>query len=390
MNALTQIDTQTYSPIYAPNGSDLEVVLFVGNEGINKAGVRTLEGILLASELADYFRIEENSDKIPSHLKRQRDLERNRKNKLLKYFDEREDTVLPALTIFLSHLVNEEVITVGNRTMIKAVIPRLADRHIADGQNRHELYKELIPNNAELGNQTVSVKFLVSDSATLDPATTVIKQLFNDYHYNQSKPNASQNLFFDSSQPYSHLLRRFLDVEVQGKTLWELISVNGKLAEGNIFILKQLLDFFNIVSASTERKTNTLLKKQPEMAEQLYQMLVPAVTGVLSAMPLEIIDTKAPNMHTKAIYFYGCAWVARSIIEQAMSDNTAPDWSALDKLKSLPLLDMTDSWWINAGVVRKVQVEGKNEIKYVMNKGSEKIMGRKLARVCGVYPCDDI
>ena len=99
-------------------------------------------------------------------------------------------------------------------------------------------------------------------------------------------PTTSQNLYFDSSKPYSRLLRRFLDLKVNESTLWDLISVSGKLADNNLFILKQLQDFLNIASASTAVKTNALLTKNPEMADQLFNMLKPALTGVLSAMHL--------------------------------------------------------------------------------------------------------
>ncbi|NOH36515.1 hypothetical protein, partial [Vibrio chagasii] len=85
MNAKTDL-TVPYTPNHALNGKDLEVVFFIGEEGINKYGFRTLEGILLTKELAEHFKNEESSDKIPSHLKRQRDLEKSRSEPLKEYF----------------------------------------------------------------------------------------------------------------------------------------------------------------------------------------------------------------------------------------------------------------------------------------------------------------
>ncbi|MEZ9576225.1 DNA sulfur modification protein DndB [Vibrio sp. 10N.261.55.C5] len=389
MNAKTDFKVP-YTPNHALNGKDLEVVFFVGEEGINKYGFRTLEGILLTKELADHFKNEEGSDKIPAHLKRQRDLEKSRSEPLQDYFRTRDNTVLPGLAICLSHLKDEEEIIVGNRKMIKAVIPADCDRHIADGQNRNELFQVLLTEMPELATQTLSVKFLVSDTDTLEPVTEQIKQLFSDYHYNQRKPTTSQNLYFDSSKPYSRLLRRFLDLEVNQFTLWDLISVSGKLTNGQLFILKQLQDFLNIASASTAAKINALLTKNPEMADQLFNMLKPALTSVLNAMPIGESDPENDPMYSKAIYFYGCAWVCRSIIEEGMSNGTAPDWTALERLKTLPLLNMKDSWWTQADVVQKLQLDNAKEPKYRMQKGSEKLMGRRLCKVCGIYPCDEI
>ncbi|CAK2343900.1 DGQHR domain-containing protein [Vibrio crassostreae] len=388
MNAKTDFKVP-YIPNHALNGKDLEVVFFVGEEGINKYGFRTLEGILLTKELADHFQNEDGSDKIPSHLKRQRDLEKSRSKPLKDYFRTRKNTVLPGLSICLSHLKDEEEIIVGNRKMIKAVIPADCDRHIADGQNRTELFQSLLTEMPELATQTLSVKFLVSDTDTLEPVTEQIKQLFSDFHH-QRKPTTSQNLYFDSSKPYSRLLRRFLDLKVNESTLWDLISVSGKLADNNLFILKQLQDFLNIASASTAVKTNALLTQTPEMADQLFNMLKPALTGVLNTMPIGETDAKNDPMYSKAIYFYGCAWVCRSIIEEGMSNGTAPDWTALERLKALPLLNMTESWWTQASVVQKIQLDNGKAPKYIMQKGSEKLMGRRLCKVCGIYPCDEI
>lgn len=389
MNAKTDFKVP-YTPNHALNGKDLEVVFFVGEEGINKYGFRTLEGILLTKELADHFQNEDGSDKIPSHLKRQRDLEKSRSKPLKDYFRTRKNTVLPGLSICLSHLKGEEEIIVGNRKMIKAVIPADCDRHIADGQNRTELFQSLLTEMPELATQTVGVKFLVSDTDTLEPVTEQIKQLFSDFHFHQRKPTTSQNLYFDSSKPYSRLLRRFLDLKVNESTLWDLISVSGKLADNNLFILKQLQDFLNIASASTAVKTNALLTQSPEMADQLFNMLKPALTGVLNTMPIGETDAKNDPMYSKAIYFYGCAWVCRSIIEEGMSNGTAPDWTALERLKALPLLNMTEGWWTKAGVVQKIQLDNGKAPKYMMQKGSEKLMGRRLCKVCGIYPCDEI
>ncbi|MHA7590185.1 hypothetical protein ACX15B_27830 (plasmid) [Vibrio harveyi] len=166
--------------------------------------------------------------------------------------------------------------------------------------------------------------------------------------------------------------------------------MSGKLADNNLFILKQLQDFLNIASASTAVKTNALLTQSPEMADQLFNMLKPALTGVLNTMPIGETDAKNDPMYSKAIYFYGCAWVCRSIIEEGMSNGTAPDWTALERLKALPLLNMTEGWWNKAGVVQKIQLDNGKAPKYMMQKGSEKLMGRRLCKVCGIYPCDEI
>ena len=194
MNAKTDFKVP-YTPNHALNDKDLEVVFFVGEEGINKYGFRTLEGILLTKELADHFQNEAGSDKIPSHLKRQRDLEKSRSKPLKDYFRTRKNTVLPGLSICLSHLKDEEEIIVGNRKMIKAVIPADCDRHIADGQNRTELFQSLLTEMPELATQTVGVKFLISDTDTLEPVTEQIKQLFSDLLSSKKANNEPEFVF---------------------------------------------------------------------------------------------------------------------------------------------------------------------------------------------------
>lgn len=381
----------TYTPIYSPTNRDLALTLFVGNEGIMTKGVRVFEGVCTAGELVEHFTIEGSSDVIPSHLKRQRDLEKNRAKGLKTYFDERTDTILPGLTAVVSHLENEQEVQVGTKQLITAVLPAEADRLMCDGQNRLTLYINALQERPELADQTVNLKFVVSDTNTLEPVTEVIRQIFTDYHVKLKKPTPSQNLFFDSAEPYSLLLRRFLSLPIADKTLLDFVSVSGKMKPNHFMQYKQLENFLHVTMSSTNAKTNATLKKQPEQADAYFDVVSPYLTVFFNLFPLdqlEYIDRESA-MFTKAIFWQGVAWVIRSVMEDAITNNTIVDWSLLNKLTDLPLGDMTDSFWLKAKVV--IESEGTNGTKkFNMLKGSEKAMGRALCQYLRVFYSSDL
>ena len=380
-----------YKTITSPSNKDLELVLFVGKEGIQCKGVRVFEGIVKAGELVEQFTIEAGSHVIPEHQKRQRDLEASRAKSLNTYFASREDTVLPGLTIFVSGLSQEKEITVGNRKMSIVRISSDADRFICDGQNRIEMYRNNIEARPELADQTLNVKFIVSDTDTLESASELIRQTFCDYHRKLSKPTPSQNLYFDSSEPYSVLLKRFRELPVHGETLQSYVAVSGRIKKPHLMSYKQLEAFINVATASTASNTNALLKAEPEQGDVLFDMCAPIVTRFFTLLPLPSLPdlNKADMMFTKSIFWQGVAWLVRSMMEEAIDEGEMVDWDELGQLTSLPLADMTDDFWVKSKVVLKDEDNNGNPI-FKMLKGSEKAMGRALCKHMRVYYCEQL
>lgn len=380
-----------YSAIPSPSNTDLDLVLFVGNEGITTQGVRVFEGVVTARELVDNFSIEASSLVIPEHQKCQRDLEKARAKQLYSYFEMRDDTVLPSLTIFVSEVINEEFIRVGHRDMITLTVPALSDRLVADGQNRLTLYKSLLELRPELETQTLNVKFIVSDTPTLEPVKTVIRQLFSDFHFKLKKPTASQNLYFDSAEPYSVLMRRFLDIALHGQQLMDFVSVTGKIKNTQLMQLKQLQDFLNTATASTAAKTNAALKANPEQMDDFFALCQPFLTQFFTLLPLHQLSKldKESMMFSKAIFWQGVAWLIRSLMEDAITQGCPVDWSKLNGLADLPLFDMTHEYWVNAKVVL-IDEDEQGNISHKMLKGSEKALGRALCRQLRVFYCEQL
>ncbi|MEI8659316.1 DGQHR domain-containing protein [Vibrio sp. Hal054] len=398
---------ENYQPIHAPNEKSLPLTLFVGNEGIVKTGARVFEGVLTGRELAEYFDIEKPSSLYPDYMKRQRDLEKTRATKLIKYFEDREDTILPSLIIFVSHLTHEEEIMVGNRKMVVAELPHDADRLIGDGQNRRNLYAHIINQQPWRAEETVNVKFVCVDDVSLEAHGTLAKQTFSDLHFNLAKPTTSLNLYFDSSQPYRKMLDRFLNIETHGTTVRSFISTTGKAKPESILMLNQLLDFIGTALGKTAATINKLLKKQPDLEHELFERYGPVVESFFNLCPMEHIAkvNKDDAMFTKFIFAKAVAWVAKSIVEQAVDEalmdaedqgiefnakNVLIDFSKIEALNKLPLYDMTDKVWLDAGAVTKVVDDEKGTVKFKMVRGSEKILARTLCRRIRVQPSKDI
>lgn len=77
-------------------------------------------------------------------------------------------------------------------------------------------------------------------------ASTVMKQLFADYHKNLIKPNKSISKLFDSSTPFARLQSELLSAPFgnSGKMLGDRIELLGKIKRGNLWTFDQ---FTNMV-----------------------------------------------------------------------------------------------------------------------------------------------
>lgn len=380
-----------YQRIIAPNNKNLDLVLNIGKEGIMSKGVRVFEGMLTGWQLANYFSIESSSEFYPEELKRQRDLEKTRSSKLVEYFENRDDTVLPSITIFISKITNEEEVVILGNKLLTATIPADADRLIADGQNRWNLYNSL--EDAELLSQTIGVKFICVDADSLQEKTTVIRQLFSDYHSNLIKPKKALNLYYNSNDPYCQLLRKFLDIKADDVPLCEFVSTTGKLKGKQFMLYNQLSDLVCLFAKTTPASLNKELKTKPEN-EALYASSIGTVMETFfNILPMtEAKDTeKVPNyMFTKSIFLKACMYVARSLLEESIEDGEPADWARMLKIAELPLLDMSDKFWISAGAVKQKEKDSKSKNEFTMISKSEQALARKLCRVLKIQPCEAI
>ncbi|MEE7516358.1 DGQHR domain-containing protein [Vibrio cholerae] len=375
-----------------------------------KKNVRIFEGIVTARELVDHFNLERDSTVYSEYQKRQRDLEKSRSNKLIQYFEDREDTSLPSIVIFISHLVDEEETKVRNRDMVLAKLPSDADRLIADGQNRRNLYENILKSQSWRATETLNVKFICVDSPdkSLENYGFIIRQLFSDFHFNLKKPSTALNLYFDSSQPYRKLLDKFLSIEVHGFPLKRFISTTGKLTPHTVMLLNQLLEFTSVCIGKSSSSINKLLKTKPEVADMIFQRYSAVVQSYFNLCPLYLLGTegfrKDDTMFEKFIFAKAFAWTARSLVEQIIdeflfehggvnggnTESISLDFSPLKAIEKLPLLDMTNEFWVQAGAVVKSVDQNTEEPKFKMNRGSEKLLARALCRRCKIQPSSEL
>ncbi|MGF1827475.1 DGQHR domain-containing protein [Vibrio splendidus] len=374
-----------YQSITSPSNSDLELVLFKGNEGICTKGVNVYETIMTVSEFAGNFKAEASSLEVSAYDKRQRDLENGRAKELVHYFESRKDTVLPSVTIFVSRLSDKTEMKVGNRVMVQAQLSKLSDRLVADGQNRLNLFTKLLPTHPQLSNQTIGVKLVETQTDTLEPNTEVICQLFSDYHKKLRKPNSSQNLYFDNHEPLSRLLKNhILNIETNNVQIRNLVSPNGKPTKSELMDLSSLEKFILTALGTTAKEANNELKQNPEFEQELIAISEGFLKQFFSMYTNEVIAAfNDYSMLNKSIFWQGVAWVVRSMIEDSHQNGTELDWSKLNGLNALPLNDKADPFWQRSNVVLKDELNGK--IKFKMLKGAEKACGRALCRSLRVF-----
>ncbi|KAB0482362.1 DGQHR domain-containing protein [Vibrio chagasii] len=374
-----------YQPITSPSNSDVELVLFKGNEGICSKGVNVYETIMTVSEFAENFEAEASSLQISAYDKRQRDLENGRAKELIHYFESRKDTVLPSVTIFVSQLRNKSEVIIGNRVMVQAQLSKISDRLVADGQNRLNLFKKLLPTHPQLSNQTIGVKLVETQTDTLEANSEVIRQLFSDYHKKLRKPNSSQNLYYDNSEPLSRLLKnQILDIETNNVQIRNLVSPNGKPTKTELMDLSSLEKFICTALGTTAKEINKELKQNPSYEQELIGISEGYLKQFFSMYNEEVIASfNDYTMLNKSIFWQGVAWLIRSMIEDSLENGTPLDWSLLNGLTTLPLHNKSDSYWQKANVVLKEDLNGK--VKFKMLKGAEKACGRALCRSLRVF-----
>ena len=131
------------------------------------------------------------------------------------------------------------------------------------------------------------------------------------------------------------------------------------------------------------------MKSNPE-AESLYFDRISSMFKTLFEI-FPVIDTSTDSlMFTKAIFLKATMLVARSILEESLDDGIQPDWNRLNRLSELPLTDMTDKFWIDAGSVKERDPESKSKNSHTMVSKSEQALARKLCRFLKIQPCEAI
>ncbi|MEZ9709715.1 DGQHR domain-containing protein [Vibrio breoganii] len=407
---LSQEGNFTNRVITSPCGEALKIAGFVSKEGIsNFFNIKTFECTLTIKQLINHFKAEQNSDEINEITKLQRDVDKARLNSLAPYLAKGK-TIFPSLTIF----VNEADVTteakIWDTEVVSLVVKSSSDRFIADGQGRfsafsahytllinqlqeakqaddqtdNELVQNLEKTISELLSQTVAAKFIVTQTETVYEASSIVTQVFADYHLNLKKPSASTSLYFDQSTAYSRLLNTLaFNTRINGKLLIEYVTVTGRPKIGHLWTYEQLSKCILTIKGSTRGAFSTLLDDEVEF-DKWQRILDAVLTKMLEALPLDTLETQGAHkeaIFTKALFATGYGYFAQSLLTHALTSGKTIDMSVFDKVSEMPLSTMNDAFWLD----NKITEIGKSGASPIPK--CDKRIGSTLCVELSVFPC---
>ncbi|WP_083700386.1 DGQHR domain-containing protein [Shewanella sp. UCD-KL12] len=376
----------------SPIGEALKLVLFKSKEGIEALGVTTYETLVTFREIADHFRIEENSDVLDEEFKKQRDVDAARINGLKKYWETSEGPVFPNMTIFTNELSVTDEMVMGNSHIIQASLDQLSDRFICDGQGRSTFIKWLmsLDSSDKYFDHTISVKLIVTGTNSLSEpkAVKLIRQVFADYHVSLRKPNKSISKHFDTGSTFSRFLNELLDIEINGaETIKKRIALHGKIKQGHLWSYDQftsLIQKFLKLTPSTAQK-HFAIEGNYETSLELCRGFLCAVFSILPVNNLDVEnynEVHEGSMFTKAIFANALGFIGRSLFDEMLL-NDELSWNKLKEV-NLPLDSKEDKFWLK----NKVTMSDDGAIKII--KGTDRRIGSIVCRDLRIFPCPEL
>ncbi|WP_281189031.1 DGQHR domain-containing protein [Vibrio harveyi] len=355
------------------------------------------EGITTVRKFLDGFSVEANSDQIDEKEKSQRDVSMSdpRVNSMCEYLD-RDETAFTGIIIFVTKLVIEQSVKLGEHEAVLGTIPLDAESHITDGQGRHTAFtkkldfylKQGVANEMvdKLLNRTLGLKLIVTNTETIAEARDSIRNFFSDIHLTLRKPNTSLSIYF-SSAPVDKLCRDVCNtLSLNGQPLINRIAVNGKIKQGQIWDLLQFRSFVLKIMGATPAAANKDLAIA-DSYDRWREILLAITPCIFKTFPLHDLDSKDwrqfhdKALFTKALYAQGLGYLARSVIDEALDSQMKLNYLVFDKLANLPQFDLGHQVWVSQEIAHKVDKKTK-----ITPKCDLKI-GAFLCRELRVYPC---
>ncbi|MEZ8238701.1 MULTISPECIES: DGQHR domain-containing protein [Vibrio] len=375
--------------LVSPIGEDLELILFKAKEGISKKS-DVYEGIMLYQEWSEHFGVEANSDELDEKFKSQRDVDSKRVKGLTEYFNSRKDTSLPGVNIFICDLDVIEEFSVGNRQMVRAVIPADTSRIVSDGQGRTENNRLLMQNSkAEFGDFTIGFKLIVTHTNSIWESRQFVRQHFSDFNGTSSKPSSSTSLLFDLSTPLGRIMNDLLEIHIEKMNcdVADLISLHGKTKkQSKLWTFAQFYDFILAFFGYSKKDLNTLLVSKPSLETSLTSTARDLISYLFNTLPLELLGNEGWKersdklVFNKAIFAYAVAKLAKSVFENHIEEGKSGpvDYTVLDKLNSLPLETLDDKLWLTKGISYESTLRSKRVVKINKDSAVKMNLGRLL------------
>ncbi|KLV03520.1 hypothetical protein ABT56_18985 [Photobacterium aquae] len=388
MTALKDFNLQPITSI-----ENIDLLLFPSRNGLGDVhNFDVFYGEISLCNLDKHFDVEANSDTIDESLKMQRDVDTARVKALTSYLKERKDYALPPVIFFVNRLSNVVEHSFNAGKMVEATLEATSHRFIVDGQGRTYTIKTMIKVLKALKEHGLGFMMFVTNTDSIYDAEVVIKQLFSDINGKTKKPSTSLSLYFDSSKPFSRLLNEIIQAEItigsETKLLSDILSKQGNISVGKLWTYKQFSKFFCTVFNESEASLNKSLA-DPDTYCQFVDIGKKFVLNILNNLPVELLFGQdwrkfhEEALFTKALFANGVALVGLSLIEQSAYSGSI-EWSKLDRMSELPIVDMSNDLWVKYGVCSNEN----GKVKII--RGCDKKIARVLCNQLNIMPSMEI
>ncbi len=272
-----------------------------------------------------------DEDEIPPELRAQRTLNRARVPEIARYLVENPtEYVFSAITASIDGEVTFEPFGADGSHIGKLRVPMTAKFIINDGQHRRAAIEEALRERPELGDETISVVFL------LDGGLKRSQQMFADLNKHAVRPTKSIGILYDLRDPLSHLSRSLISAvsHFKGLTEYEKTTISNRSIK--LFTL-----------SSIYQGTRALLNKQkrgrisPEEAELAVSFWTEVGKHIPEWQMAQCRRASAAELRRDFIHSHGIALHALGIMGHSLIAAEPKRWR--ERLRALAKLDWSRS-----------------------------------------------
>lgn len=329
-NSMTQSDFESLTALYSKmtGGSDLISYVIGGMEG-NRF---TYVGKISYLQLIEHYSVVPCTAELPAYLQLQRELVKSRSTGIRQYLLNNDDHIFPEL-ISISKLIYAEQLQPFEANLFKITIPAESFRYLVDGQGRLVGIKEAMALSSKFLNQSIDVKFVLSESVQRD------SQLFADINSTPIAPNKSQCAALDSRLVINNFAKRMI-MEIEG--LSSLIdfnksSVTSSRTSTALWTLNQFISFLLIVIGGTSKSCQTLLDDDAKqvswiefMRKYFDQLMLNPQFACAFNLEISARDSRRETIVGTSVFLKSLGIMAKVLAMNFIHRGKA-DWSAFGK-----------------------------------------------------------
>jgi DGQHR domain-containing protein len=319
-----------------------EIYAFGGKEGDRFTYVAKTPYSVLSKQ----FSLVPQNVSLPKNLMLQRNLVQSRSTNIQQYIVNNENFIFPEV-ISICEIIDAEPVA-GIPNLFKLTIPTWAFRYLVDGQGRLMGITKAQAIKAELDDQTVDIKFVLSEGVIRDA------QVFSDINMTPVSPNKSQCAAMDNRQAVNRFAKRAVDSVAQLTPLIDYTknSVTSSSTSQKLWTLNQMVAFVLILTGTTAKSSEKELGAEDKQVYWTgfiakYFLMLQTNDRFKSAITRELTaqEVRAESIIGTSVFLKSIALMGKILIMHFINKGDAQaDWSIMKDWGSVDLSTNNVEW----------------------------------------------